>query len=86
MAFVGPFTLVSYRDTLQGDIHLALVCGEIDPDQPRQRGVSWKTRFRHYTNLGRMEGRLRRLLRDFSWGRMDEVFLDQPQRREGAAK
>lgn len=59
---------------------------EIDPDQPRQRGVSWKTRFRHYTNLGRMEGRLRRLLRDFSWGRMDEVFLDQPQRREGAAK
>ena len=30
----GPFTLVSYRDTLQGDIHLALVCGEIDPDQP----------------------------------------------------
>lgn len=47
---------------------------EIDPDQPRQRGVGWKTRFRHYTNLARMEGRLRRVLGDFSWDRMDRVF------------
>jgi len=47
---------------------------EIDPGQPRVAGVSAKSRFRHYTNLDRMEGRLRRLLRDFSWGRMDEVF------------
>ncbi len=47
---------------------------EIDPGQPRVAGVSAKSRFRHYTNLGRMEGRLRRLLRDFRWGRMDEVF------------
>lgn len=47
---------------------------EIDPDQPRVPGVSAISRFRHYTNLGRMEGRLRRLLRDFRWGRMDEVF------------
>ncbi len=48
---------------------------EIDPDQPRQDGIGWKTRFRHYTNLGRMETRLRRLLTDFAWGRMDQVFL-----------
>jgi len=48
---------------------------EIDPDQPRQQGVSARTRFRHYTNLGRMEGRLKRLLRDFAWDRMDRVFL-----------
>lgn len=47
---------------------------EIDPGQPRVAGVSAKSRFRHYTNLGRMESRLRRLLRDFRWGRMDEVF------------
>lgn len=47
---------------------------EIDPDQPRIPGLSLKSRFRHYTNLGRMNGRLTRLLRDFRWGRMDEVF------------
>ena len=49
---------------------------EIDPGQPRQSGLSAKARFRHYTNLGRMEGRLRRLLADFAWDRMDRVFLD----------
>lgn len=47
---------------------------EVDPDQPRVPGLPWKSRFRHYTNLSRMESRLRRLLRDFRWGRMDEVF------------
>jgi polysaccharide deacetylase family protein (PEP-CTERM system associated) len=48
---------------------------EIDPEQPRQTSVSLKTRVRHYTNLGRMEGRLKRLLSDFAWDRMDKVFL-----------
>jgi polysaccharide deacetylase family protein (PEP-CTERM system associated) len=49
---------------------------EVDPDQPRQRGVGVRTRFRHYLNLRRMERRLERLLGDFRWGRMDEVFLE----------
>ncbi len=48
---------------------------EVDPDQPRQSGISAKTRFRHYVNLRRMPGRLRRLLRDFEWDRVDRVFL-----------
>jgi polysaccharide deacetylase family protein (PEP-CTERM system associated) len=48
---------------------------EIDPEQPRVPGTSLKTRFRHYVNLGRTGPRLRRLLRDFHWRRMDEVFL-----------
>jgi polysaccharide deacetylase family protein (PEP-CTERM system associated) len=48
---------------------------EIDPDQPRQSGVTWKTRFRHYLNLGRMEERVENLLTDFHWSRMDRVFL-----------
>jgi polysaccharide deacetylase family protein (PEP-CTERM system associated) len=48
---------------------------EVDPDQPRQRGLSLKSRFRHYTNLSRTEGRLHRLLGDFRWGRMDSVYL-----------
>jgi polysaccharide deacetylase family protein (PEP-CTERM system associated) len=48
---------------------------EVDPAQPRVAGLSWKSRFRHYTNLSRMESRLTRLLRDFRWARMDEVFV-----------
>jgi polysaccharide deacetylase family protein (PEP-CTERM system associated) len=47
---------------------------EIDPNQPRQAGLSLKSRFRHYTNLDRMEGKLRRLLADFAWDRMDRVL------------
>jgi polysaccharide deacetylase family protein (PEP-CTERM system associated) len=49
---------------------------EIDPEQPRQKGIGLKTRVRHYLNLSRMERRLSRLCQDFSWGRMDEVFLN----------
>jgi polysaccharide deacetylase family protein (PEP-CTERM system associated) len=47
---------------------------ELDPDQPRVAGIDAKTRFRHYLNLDRTERRLARLLSDFRWGRMDEVF------------
>jgi polysaccharide deacetylase family protein (PEP-CTERM system associated) len=48
---------------------------EIDPEQPRIDGISAKTRFRHYVNIEHMENRLRRLLSDFSWWRMDDLFL-----------
>jgi polysaccharide deacetylase family protein (PEP-CTERM system associated) len=47
---------------------------EIDPAQPRISGITAKTRFRHYVNLHRTEDRLCRLLQDFRWGRVDEVF------------
>ncbi len=50
---------------------------EIDPEQPRQTGIDLKTRFRHYTNLNRMDAKLTRLLSDFSWDRMDRVFLER---------
>jgi polysaccharide deacetylase family protein (PEP-CTERM system associated) len=55
---------------------------EIDPAQPRIAGIDAKTRFRHYLNLHRMERRLRNLLFDFEWGRVDEVLLDAPRRDE----
>ncbi|MDR1936637.1 MAG: DUF3473 domain-containing protein [Candidatus Accumulibacter sp.] len=48
---------------------------EIDHEQPRIPGIDLKTRFRHYLNLRRTEGRIRRLLDDFHWGRMDAIFL-----------
>jgi polysaccharide deacetylase family protein (PEP-CTERM system associated) len=47
---------------------------EVDPDQPRVAGAPLKSRFRHYLNLESMHDRLQRLLGDFAWGRMDEVF------------
>lgn len=50
---------------------------EIDHQQPRQRGISAKTRFRHYVNLHRMEDRIKALTRDFRWNRMDRIFLGQ---------
>jgi polysaccharide deacetylase family protein (PEP-CTERM system associated) len=48
---------------------------EIDPGQPRPEGVDLKSRFRHYVNLDRMEGRIKALTRDFAWDRMDNIFL-----------
>ena len=50
---------------------------EIDADQPRITGINRKTRFRHYVNIGRMEDKLKQLLRDFRWDRMDTVFRSQ---------
>ena len=47
---------------------------EIDPDQPRVSGLPFLSRFRHYTNLGRFENRLKSILADFAWGRMDDVY------------
>ncbi|MDR1662667.1 MAG: DUF3473 domain-containing protein [Azoarcus sp.] len=49
---------------------------EIDPGQPRAWEAPLKTRLGHYVNLSRTAGRLRRLLDDFRWGRMDDVFRD----------
>jgi polysaccharide deacetylase family protein (PEP-CTERM system associated) len=50
---------------------------ELDPGQPRVPGVDARTRFRHYLNLHQTEHRLRRLLRDFKWDRVDTVFLGE---------
>ena len=47
---------------------------EIDPGQPRVSQASRFSQFRHYTGLDRMRNRLRRLLKEFDWGRMDEIF------------
>lgn len=58
---------------------------EIDPEQPRIEGIDAKTRFRHYVNIGRTEGRIAQLLADFEWARMDELFLPPAADRREAA-
>jgi polysaccharide deacetylase family protein (PEP-CTERM system associated) len=47
---------------------------EIDPDQPRVPAIDLRTRIRHYVNLRTTEGKLRRLLDDFRWDRLDRAF------------
>jgi polysaccharide deacetylase family protein (PEP-CTERM system associated) len=46
---------------------------EVDPGQPRVENAPLKSKLRHYTNLGVMADKLRRLVGDFAWGRMDEL-------------
>lgn len=48
---------------------------EIDPDQPRLPS-SLLSRFRHYRNLDKTEGRLRRLLADFDFAPMRTVLRE----------
>jgi polysaccharide deacetylase family protein (PEP-CTERM system associated) len=46
---------------------------EVDPDQPRIPAGRLTT-FRHYRNLHKTEGRLKRLLQDFAFGTVSEVL------------
>jgi peptidoglycan-N-acetylglucosamine deacetylase len=48
---------------------------EIDPQQPRVKEASLKSKFRHYINLSRMEGKLERLVNDYKWDTMKSVYL-----------
>jgi polysaccharide deacetylase family protein (PEP-CTERM system associated) len=48
---------------------------EIDPKQPRLPGGR-VTKWRHYNKLSETEPRLRQLLRDFRFDRIDRVLLD----------
>lgn len=48
---------------------------EIDPDQPKQPDINLKTRFRHYLNLDKMEVRIIKLLKDFKWDTMENIFI-----------
>ena len=53
---------------------------EIDPDQPRPPVAPLKSKLRHYTNLDVMAAKLARLVREFRWGRMDEVAASEAAR------
>lgn len=53
---------------------------EIDPGQPRRKDAPLRSRLRHYTNLGVMAPKLKRLLGAFTWGRMDAVVAAEAAR------
>jgi polysaccharide deacetylase family protein (PEP-CTERM system associated) len=48
---------------------------EIDTEQPRLAG-SWRSRFRHYQNLGTTEKKIQRLLDEFCFSSMERVFAE----------
>lgn len=50
---------------------------EIDYEQPRVAGAPLRSRLRHYANLSVMEAKLRRLIADFRWGRVDALVEEQ---------
>jgi polysaccharide deacetylase family protein (PEP-CTERM system associated) len=52
---------------------------ELDPDQPRMEGGRL-SRFRHYMNLGRTEGRLTRLLDEFRFTSVHEAMPELVRR------
>lgn len=47
---------------------------EIDADQPRVEGASFKSKLRHYVNLNVMEKKLVMLMKDYQWASMREVY------------
>ncbi|MDO6425482.1 DUF3473 domain-containing protein [Thalassotalea sp. 1_MG-2023] len=48
---------------------------EIDAQQPKVAGASLKSKIRHYINLSRMAGKVERLLQDYQWDTMENVYL-----------
>ena len=53
---------------------------EIDPGQPRVAGARMRSRLRHYTNLDKMADKLRQLVREFEWGRIDAIAYREAAR------
>lgn len=58
---------------------------EIDPGQPRVAGAPLKSRLRHYTRLEAMSDKLRQLVHEFPWGRMDVLAHREARRIEDIA-
>lgn len=46
---------------------------EIDPGQPRVSDAPLRSKLRHYSGLSAMAGKLRRMLADFAWDRVDHL-------------
>jgi len=53
---------------------------EIDPGQPRVATAPLRSRVRHYSRLGAMAGKLRKLVGRHDWGRVDAVVADVAER------
>ncbi len=58
---------------------------EIDPAQPRVPDAPIRSKLRHYTNLSKMAPKLRELVQEFDWGRMDLLAHREAETATGLA-
>ncbi|MFV0645014.1 MAG: XrtA system polysaccharide deacetylase [Sphingomonadaceae bacterium] len=82
------FSRWAIRQVMQQDSQPAIFYfhpWEVDPRQPRVSKAPIRSRLRHYTSLDHMEHKLRRLLDDFSWGRMDGLIGNEAGRLQELA-
>ena len=79
------FRLVPYRLFKRGILRILERGGpyvfyihpwELDPGQPRVRGLRRSERLRHYANLEKTESRWTSLLRDFTWTTIRDLVAD----------
>jgi polysaccharide deacetylase family protein (PEP-CTERM system associated) len=85
----GYLRLLPYRFTRWAIRHINEVEGqpvmvyfhpwELDPKQPRI-SAPLKSRLRHYTNLGGMQGKIERLLHDFRFSTVSDVLAAETQK------
>lgn len=90
----GYFRLIPYRMFAYG-IRRILKSGrpyvfyihpwEIDPNQPRMKGLRPMHAFRHYKNLDRCEARFASLLGDFQWTTVGNLLATHLRARQAAA-
>ncbi|MFA5968499.1 MAG: XrtA system polysaccharide deacetylase [Sphingomonas sp.] len=81
--FPAAFTNWAVRKVNEQEGHAAVFYfhpWEVDPGQPRVESASLKSRLRHYSRLGAMAGKLRRLIAQHEWGRVDAVVAAEAAR------
>lgn len=87
----GFFRLLPYQFSswavrqVNGDKRPAIIYfhpWEIDPGQPRVANAPIKSKLRHYTKLKAMAPKLKRLMADFQWGRLDAIVEEERSRMQ----
>lgn len=53
---------------------------DMDPGQPRVAGAPLRSRLRHYPRLGAMAGKLKTLIGNHQWGRMDAIAAREAEK------
>lgn len=80
----APYTLsrrlmARAAKTIDGPVIFYMHPWEIDVAQPRVSNAAFRSKFRHYLNLGAMEGKLKRLLKAQEWRRLDQLLFPDGQ-------
>jgi len=73
--FLSKKRIVRFLEQEQHPYNFYFHPWEIDPAQPHINNAPLRSRFRHYVNLSRMEGKIVQLLKDLKWGTMKDAYL-----------